>query len=32
MAGCMEFVENKNRFPLGLETIVGEKGQRLSGG
>ena len=27
-----DFVFDKNKFPLGLETIVGSKGAKLSGG
>jgi len=32
MAGCDNIVNNTNLFPEGLQTVVGEKGQRLSGG
>ena len=32
MAGCDIFINDKNTFPDGLDTIVGEKGLRLSGG
>lgn len=32
MANAIEFVNNKELFPDGLETTVGERGVRLSGG
>lgn len=31
MAGC-EFINDKKNFPDGLDTTVGERGMRLSGG
>lgn len=31
-AGCLEFIENKNLFPNGFQTVLGEKGLNLSGG
>lgn len=32
MVGCDEFIYDEKLFPEGLNTIVGEKGTRLSGG
>jgi ABC-type bacteriocin/lantibiotic exporter with double-glycine peptidase domain len=32
MANAWNFISDKERFPLGLDTEVGEKGQKLSGG
>ena len=32
MSGCDSFINDKNLFPEGFQTIVGEKGTRLSGG
>lgn len=32
MAGVTEFVNDKDRFPLGLQTLVGSRGLLLSGG
>ncbi|KAL4497186.1 hypothetical protein ABPG72_019506 [Tetrahymena utriculariae] len=32
MSGISEFVNDKNRFPKGLKTLVGSKGMKLSGG
>ncbi len=32
MAGCYDFISDISIFPSGFETIVGEKGQKLSGG
>jgi len=31
-ANAYEFIENKAKFPLGLDSILGEKGIKLSGG
>jgi ABC-type multidrug transport system fused ATPase/permease subunit len=31
-SNAYEFVNNKDMFPEGLETLVGEKGVKLSGG
>ncbi|KAL4453123.1 hypothetical protein ABPG74_015354 [Tetrahymena malaccensis] len=32
ISGVSEFVNDKNRFPKGLKTLVGSKGMKLSGG
>jgi len=32
MANAYKFVMDKKKFPDGVETVVGEKGVRLSGG
>lgn len=32
MANASEFVDNKSIFPEGWDTIVGERGIKLSGG
>lgn len=32
LANAYEFVSNKEIFPDGLETVVGERGVKLSGG
>ena len=32
LANAYEFVSNSNIFPEGLQTIVGERGVKLSGG
>jgi ABC-type multidrug transport system fused ATPase/permease subunit len=32
MANAEEFINNKELFPEGLETVVGERGIKLSGG
>jgi ABC-type multidrug transport system fused ATPase/permease subunit len=32
LANAYDFVKNKGIFPDGLETIVGERGVKLSGG
>ena len=32
MSGVNEFVQNKSLFPKGFDTIVGERGTKLSGG
>ena len=31
-AGCLDFINNKNLFPHGYQTVVGERGVNLSGG
>lgn len=32
MANAYDFIHNETLFPLGLDTIVGERGVKLSGG
>ena len=32
MANAFEFVTDKTKFPDGLDTLVGERGIKLSGG
>lgn len=32
MANAYDFINDKNLFPLGLDTVVGERGVKLSGG
>lgn len=32
MSGADEFIQDKSVFPRGYQTVVGEKGTKLSGG
>ena len=32
ISNSLEFLNNKEIFPLGLDTIIGDKGIKLSGG
>lgn len=32
MSGASEFIHDKNRFKMGLQTILGPKGVNISGG
>jgi len=32
MANAKDFLQDKSLFPLGLDTLVGERGVKLSGG